>query len=1381
MFGGNGMKRFVMVIAIVLLFCLLSVNAGGERITGEVGRIRTGKVNLLTNSRFEFLAGAGNSPVGWNLDSERAICCVDTNVTHNGAPSLRIEVSGTGERKWHLVRRPVPGIRAKTPYTVSGWVKTEGLSEGALAYLSLNCFSERSGRLAANDSPAKLSGTSDWKRIVFSIPELPRGTQTARFTLCLYGFGKAWFTELQVEEGTSVSPYRPSPEDEKERQRVLAQRGEGERWLAGQGIFPGRDKVKPRIAILDMGLPCQKSECGFPSSPDAFDAMLKPRYETLRVPGEMISNSFILNPRVINLLIVPSGSWFPRKAVDSLLAFLSGGGQLLTCGGYAFDTPVERLKSGWSPLRELPKTFLAGTDTIALPPAANWHAYCPPGYKTEVRDVAGVNGEKGIEISTRNLQAYNTASIPIPKVANGDWSVISFWAKGSKNTRKVWFELDEDDGSRWHYAAELTNTWKAYSLVPSDFVYWSDNPSIGRGGPGDRICFARVNNLVFGVATDIAERGCDHAASLSDIRVGEDPLRAARKIVVPQINTRTALIRDAIHPRQEQIGVFDPSFPLRRVATTSLSSERSGIFPAISFSGPLSGLSAIAQLGVNGHGFGPNRACWRPLLACADRDGHPRGHAAAIVHHFAGTFAGSSWAIFGVDDHDLFAPGSPVAQKLLIPVVDTLLRRLYLNNTTAEFACYRAGETAKLKTCVSNFSSSPQRTTVRFRLTDESRREVASFSGTIEVAASKSAPVVFEWPVPSDSPDFLYLTAELDCDGKTLDRESGALVVWNRDVIAHGPRLQRDGVHLTIDGEARFFMGCQTFWGQHGSVTARSPLYFYRDFQMMRDHGLRWTRCFLTFNSEAEKRVSDAVAQLSQKFGIVLYHTPNLYNTADPKELEKENRTIAEIATRYREVPGFAIDISNEPVLKMGGEAFKAACADVPAGDGSWRDASVRNRYATATALQRAWAATNRAAVKKVKPSIPVSVGWSQGWAGGEATKDPQIASLDLDFTDRHYYGNPVHMPQEIKDLDLRVLGKPLLVGECGAKNHPTFKSGDPWGMGDDDESYDCRFRYLVSHAFGLGATALLSWHWRDPMEGIFPCGLVHATWVPRPAASLYKKMATTFGKLELAENPPDTVILMGDYLRFTNERGKAIQVAHAADDILVWYGVNYSKLTDSMLNSIPESVKLIVYPGAYVLSEEQVQWLEKFVIRGGTLLLSGNPIWNAVDGQPCPEWLSRLCGVHAKNSKPRQPFALDAPLAANFRPEVDIELNDATPLLSERDQMIATSWKRGNGTVIYSCDLMETRGKIQVEPLRELYGKALRTAGVGMTRDASQPKTLEVFRVPGKGATGWVFWNGGYDTISFGKGGHTIRIPPQRVGYLQIADDGALEVKESF
>jgi hypothetical protein len=57
----------------------------------------------------------------------------------------------------------------------------------------------------------------------------------------------------------------------------------------------------------------------------------------------------------------------------------------------------------------------------------------------------------------------------------------------------------------------------------------------------------------------------------------------------------------------------------------------------------------------------------------------------------------------------------------------------------------------------------------------------------------------------------------------------------------------------------------------------------------------------------------------------------------------------------------------------------------------------------------------------------------------------------------------------------------------------------------------------------------------------------------------------------------------------------------------------------------------------------------------------------------------------------------------------------------------------------------------------------------------------LETFRVAGKGGMGWVFWNGGDETVTTTRGWHSITIHPKRIGYLQIADDGALQVKEEL
>ncbi len=1204
--------------------------------------------NLLSDTAFA-VRGAKSPPSGWMPSIQSgATYTVDPVGRVPGATSLKVTVPKGGERAWNMVSRRVAGLKPKTAYTVSTWVKTADMDKGAMAYLSLHCFAG-GHRLASNDSAQKVAGNREWTRIVHTIPELPVETRDARFIFCLYGGGTAWFSEPQLEEGRVATDYAPSPADVARAERRARQMREAAAWRTARGL---EEPGAPRVAVLDLGLTPGRGEFGYVTDPAAFERLLSDDFRVVRVSGDDVANMGILSRKVFDLLVVPTGSAFPKDAAETLVDFLQDGGALLTCGGYAFDKPVLKVNGAWRSPEAFAGDIPAGTDALALPPAKAWSSGADPAGKAIVSTAVGPKGEKGICLSTPSLSMWSTADVRLDGAFKG-CGVVSFLARGDAMTTRAWFEVGERDGSRWRSKLDLTKDWKEFRLSPMQFAYWSDNPSVGRGKPGDFVRFDEVVRVSLGVAIDVAAAGQPHAVSLCAVKKGVDPHGAERFVTLPQINTRTAQIRDAIHPEAHQIGVFDPSFDLRRVAKMQSDVAMAGILPPRkSVRGTFTGLSAIAQLGVNGHGFGPNRCCWRPVLACADAAGHSRGYAGAIVHHYTGTFAGSSWAIFGVDNADLFDPSDASVRAWTVALVKSLVSRRFLGNTSAEYACYRVGETMKLVTDVANFASESAACRVVFTLADERGRTVAVVPQEVVAPAEQTTRVVGEWAVPPDAPDFLRLTAELQTTAagrptQILDRERGAVVVWNEAVLARGPKVKKEGLRLTVDGESRFFLGSQTFWGQHGSVTASSPERFYRDFRQMRAFGMRWTRCFLPFRNEKEKRDSDAVVQLAQKFGLVLYHTPNLWNTRDEKRLVDQNRVIGEIAARYRAAPGFVIDICNEPELK---------------------EPSSRS----ATDAQRHWAKANYDAVKRVRAEVPVSVGWSQGWAGGASTKDPQVASLDLDFTDRHYYGNPTKVVEQMKDVDLRVLGKPVIIGECGAKNHPTFKSSDPWGMGDDDASYDERFRYLVSHAFGTGATALLSWHWRDPMEGLFPCGLVHATNVPRPTAYLFGKMARTFGKLTLVDNPPDVVVVLDEDVRqrATPERARALNEAYRVDEDLMWWGANWSKLTSSQTAAIPPTVKLVI-------RSEQLP-----------------------------------------------------------------------------------------------ADAAARRAEI---------GRLLKAHGASFMRRAKDPDTLETFKVPGAGATGWVFWNGGKKPVEVRRGAGRLTVGPRRVGYLQLGDDGRVQVREEL
>lgn len=1351
-----------------MLFCSLAVAA------------LLASANLLENGGFEWVATPGGLPEGWEAWAPEGVLAVqDTTVRHSQAASLRLEVSPAAAVNWYQVRRPVAAVRRGASYTLSVYVRTEDVRDGAGAYISLNAFDGQGKRIGVFDSPQKLTGARDWVRVVTTAP-VPDGTSELVAILTLHGHGAAWFDDAQVEEGLEPTPYQPSEAERVRAARIAAEREAAAPWLAA---LPPRRAGQARVAVLDLGLGNRTTPTSQPSDPTVLAAALTAAgHVAVRANAEQVANGAFLDPLHLDLLVVPTGEVFPAAAREALIGYLRRGGLLLTTGGYAFDRQVVPYQDGWRDPAELPPGDEPATPIF--PAGMNgWSASSNREEKPHLEPVTGPGGEPGLAVVTPELTGWDTAISPdlAGKLPTG-WSITRFWARGDARTPRMWVEWSETDGSRWHRAVELGAEWREYFVYPADLSYWHDNPSVGRGGAGDRFRPAEAARLQFGVAADIARKGEPHRVELAGVRVQVDPFAAMRVPAAP-LNTRVARIRDAMWPTPEQLGIFDPSFPLREVSEIRAAAGQD-VVRSYAAPGPLSGWAATAMLGLNGHGFGPNRARWIPLLESTGPDGEPRGPVAALVHHFAGTYQGSSWAIFGATDRDLFAAGAPGLTELLAPTAAALLRRLYLHETTTSYACYRPGETPQLRTRVSNHGPAPREVAVRFVVADEATEWRA-----LTVPAHQTVDVELAWPLPSEPRDYYPYRAELRADGERVDQEAGAFVVWSPELLARGPKLTADGSRFLVDGRPQFLMGCQSYWGQNGSYTARSPLAFEQDFRAMRAHGLRWTRLFLPFRTEEDKRVSDAVVQLAQKHGLVLYHTPNLANTADPKVLAEQAATAREIAERYRGVPGLAVDICNEPTFRAADEALVAACGGGAPLTGPFEDLAITRFWRAAMRLQREWAANNLAAIHAGDPTRLASVGWSQGWDGWETMKDPITASLDLDFTDRHYYGDPAGLTPELRDLDLRGLGKPLVLGECGAKNHPTYRAQDPWGMGDDDPSYDRRFLYLGHHAFGLGAAVMSSWHWRDPIEGIFPCGLAYSTGVPRPTAAVYRAMAIAFGAIEPLPGRPEVVLLLPDEGRMSGQRAVTIRAFHRAAELLASARVDVTCLPDSALDRLPGGVRAIVYPVPPAAGDETIERLVQFVEGGGALYLSADPALDTDRVTVRPERLQRLGGVLATGDRPTlarppaagrlEPVAGSGLAAGEAHPAVTLTLAGAEMLASCAGQPVVTRYRLGQGQVWFSADPIELAPVADAAD-RALYCRFLEAAGVERVPVSPDTAELHAFRVRGAEADAWVLYNTAPAPVAAEVAGCRLALAADRPGWLLRGHDGGVRGVEA-
>jgi len=1329
--------------------------------------------NLLENGGFDFYSARDAKAEGWQVSHQANMTCVaDASVSRSPAASLKVSVADNAPLEWYTASRTVQPLKSRAAYTLGAWVRTDRVCGGAGAYVSLNFFDIHGKRLSYFDSPSRAAGSGDW-RLITTTGTVPDGASRMVAILCVHGRGTAWFDDVQVELGSTATAFQPAAADALRRERETAETRSAAAWLAA---LPPRPAGRGRIAVLAMDTPPSSTAC--PSDPATLVAAFSAAgHAAFPVTPEQIANRRFLEPEQIDLLVVPTGDAFPAAARGALVNYLQQGGAFLSTGGYAFDRPLVRTHSAWLnpddlPIPDAPLTALDPQSMNAWRPSSN-----RPGGPS-LRTVAGPQGLSAVELTTPGLTGWDTAGLSgLEKRLPSGWSVTRFWAKGDAQTPKMWIEWNEADGSRWHKAIELTAEWREYRLTPGQFAYWQDNPSVGRGGAADSFRPASATHISFGVALDIAERNQPHTVALAGLGVQADPLADVRQ-PTPHINTRWGRIRDALFPEPEQIGVFDSAFPLRRVATTA-PAPLQAVIDAFDLKAPLAGYSAVAMLGLNGHGFGPNRARWLPLLACADADGRPRGHAGMIVHNYADTFAGSSWACFGVTNRDLFAAGSPALAQVLAPVTETLLRRLYLHESEAAYACYRAGETVTLSTRVSDFGRVAHTAEIRFVVTaDGASAPSATLTRPFSVKSGETLTVEATWPLPAKPSDFYRVNAELWESGRRLDVEEAAFVVWSPNVIARGPKFGKDGTRFVVDGRPQFLLGSQTYWGQNGSVTARSPLGFERDYRAMRDFGLRWTRCFVPFKTEEDKRISDAMVQLAQKFGIVFYHTPNLSNTADPEVLALQARTAREIAERYRDVPGFAIDICNEPSFHSTDAALIKSFNPSAKTEGAWDDPAATAFWWHMTRTQRAWAATNAAALHAGNPAALASVGWSQGWGNvgkTAAMKDPSIASLDLDFTDRHYYGKPAPFSAELKDLDLRGLGKPFILGEFGAKDHPSFKAADPWGMGDDDASYDQRFSYQAHHAFGLGAACMSCWHWRDPMEGIFPCGIVHQTGVPRPTAQLYRAMALTFGALKPKSFTPEVYVVIPDSGRQSGQRDATIRAFHTSSDLLVACRANFGLLPDGALDRLPHETRALIYPVPFDPSDAVLDRLTRFVAAGGDLYVSGDISYDAQRQPTRRDRLTRLCGVEAVGEPRAKPLELPPVLSASSaaRPFLTVKQAGADVLTTSAGTPLLTCYSLGKGHVWFNADPIEldttaTNGVTT-------YLAFLKSAGIEGLPDAADAPGLNVFRVPGEDADAWVVSQTSGQPWKGTVGGYDVALPSGGESVLIVGHDGAL------
>ena len=487
-----------------------------------IARERGKTVSLLEDGGFT------GSAWGWQFTGGATVV---KGAGRAGRGAVQVQ-TGSGDYARFLVLGPVVGAT----YTLTGWVRTEGIvagEEGGGAYFAASQFEFQGrpteftvdGKQATEIRYGNYTGTGGWKRFAQTVKCLPT---TAWFEVVagIYrASGKAWFSGLTLVEGTQGVELEDvlSPSDA----AALAH---------SQGLRRS-GRVRPRAAILkEHGLPVR----GAATDPERFAELLAPTHDTAMVSAAQMADPAQLNKEHFDLLVLGYGETFPLAAREAMLAFLADGGDLLTTGGYAFQSPVLYQDGRWQFVSDTLRRVAAAKNLLPAFRGAGWKAT-----DAAACSLAGLVGRVTLPKHRRMQAAEWRFDLPATGEAkqfyfSAQWRVIDVEA-APDGVASIGVEQLDKSGEPAYAArmtfGEMTGTTR-----------WR---SVGR-------LFYLVPDCVT-LRVQVALKNATGAVEARDMRLEERPSQV-------RINTAFGWPEDSLTVKRTQLGIFDADYRLKRVA-----------------------------------------------------------------------------------------------------------------------------------------------------------------------------------------------------------------------------------------------------------------------------------------------------------------------------------------------------------------------------------------------------------------------------------------------------------------------------------------------------------------------------------------------------------------------------------------------------------------------------------------------------------------------------------------------------------------------------------------------------------------------------------------------------------------------------------------------
>ncbi len=1299
-------------------------------------------ITLLNDGGFE------GSAWGWQFTSHAA---VEKTPGKSGPHSLGIHTE-SGDYARFLVLEPEVG---KT-YTLSGWVRTKnivGEKNVTGAYFAASQF-EFQGRptqfsVDGIQSPEQrygnFTGSSDWQRFSHSFLCLP-STDWFEVVVGIYrGSGSAWFSDLTFVEGDQ-------PADLKD----VVDYWKAAQWAHANGLR-SQGRTRPAAAVLRDKLPVR----GAASDPREMARGLSETHSVEFLSAEQLADTRHFNRTAFDLLVLPYGESFPLPALPAVEAFLADGGDLLTTGGYAFQSPLVVTANGWEFYNDKVQHESGPNLLPDLPPAgAGWK---PSDTKYATIEAVQLPSQSGSQPAARVHLAPNswdqTASWTFDLPASGDRKQFFF---------QVWIRTADiqpaPDGCAYVGVEQLDSAGEPASAAKITFERLRVSSE-----------WHKVEHLFYLIPPCVKLRvniGLINATGT----VWGTGFRLESRSPQIRINTALGFPQDDLQVTPTQIGMFDADFRLKRVAAIHTAPGQSVLRSQEELTGAFDGYAASAVLGMD-------HARWVPLLRAVDHVGRNRGAAGAMVHNTRGVYARGTWAFFGVENQDIFDKRSAFGSQVLKAVARPLVAKCFLHACETNYASYKPGEPVHMRVLVSNYGRQSATLKLHWAVQPADGDAIAFDTSTrVQLLPGQTEPIETTWHPASFSDELYRVTVKLYLNGAEIDQIETGFNIWKLETLAQGLPFNFKENYFQVHGRSLFLQGTDdylhTFLDQsENTLTWQEDVRGCRDSCIDVYENLMGLRGPQQRPTEAWWRWIDAMLLNTQRSGGAFFPGLLIFsNTAvDNKDLADQQAYVQAFATRYKDAAGIMYYLNGDLELhdpnlpdlqvlynrflkeKYGTDqalrmAWRISPPEAPigkltilGGTDDWRDVRTLDDFRFRSMLVERWLNAMYDSIRKVDTNHPVTAEFYQTPSDGidlvGALGKLELANFGY-FADKNedYY----KFPQVCRFLDQSVRGKGINVGEFGVKTHPAWKATGEY-IEARTEAYEQAYFLAIAHyAFALGASKIQNWCWKYPVDLPFEWGINYPNeLVGRDVLAFYRNSGLLFRRLRPRYETSDTLVLLASENRMGGQGSQVIEGQLNGIRLLLDERVRFATLSDQYMEAIPNGVTTIFYPLPYCPSDAIVEQLSAFVDKGGQLYISGDLSYDSARQRTRTDRLKTLCGVEFVSERfPNIAYQKGAeetvPNNSGWpkymaTPGIVIRLGEAQLLLAGKDGTpIVTEFKRGQGRVIFSSDPIELHGDPRYQEYAHVFYRQV-TSAFNLKREEIAPSDAPVhlFRVP--------------------------------------------------